>query len=254
MTLRTSKSMMIDNRDFFVGTNTYDKTTLPTGEIKITASDGAAGYWFGYSVAVENDKIVVGAYLDAENGVDSGGAYIFDLDGNELDKITPSDAGGEDGFGPDVAIGSSRIVVGGGPDGDGGIDSGSAYIFGLNGNELKKLTARDAAPGDQFGSTVAVGSGRIVVGARLDDDNGTDSGSAYIFDLDGNQLSKVTASDGAADDRFGYAVAVGSGRIVVGAYRDDDDDNGTDSGSAYIYSLSEDHNIYWERILDTYKY
>ena len=222
--------MMIDNRDFFVGTNTYDKTTLPTGEIKITASDGAAGYQFGYSVAVENDKIVVGAYSE------NGGAYIFDLDGNELDKITPSDAGGEDGFGPDVAIGSSRIVVGGGPDGDGGIDSGSAYIFGLNGNELKKLTARDAAPGDQFGSTVAVGSGRIVVGARLDDDNGTSSGSVYIFDLDGNQLSKVTASDGAAGDWFGYSVAVGSGRIIVSARLDDNGVN-TDSGSVYIFDL-----------------
>jgi len=63
---------------------------------------------------------------------------------------------------------------------------------------------------------------------------------------------KITASDAAASDIFGYSVAAGSGRIVVGALRNDD--NGTDSGSAYIYSLSEDHNTYWERILDTYKY
>jgi hypothetical protein len=65
-------------------------------------------------------------------------------------------------------------------------------------------------------------------------------------------LAKITASDGVASDFFGHSVAVGSGRIVVGAYADDD--NGTNSGSAYIYSLSEDHNTYWERILDTYKY
>ena len=57
----------------------------------------------------------------------------------------------------------------------------------------------------EFGWSVAVGSGRIVVGARLNDHNGSnaDQGSAYIFDLNGNQLTKITASDGAANDRFG---------------------------------------------------
>ena len=223
---------------------------------KITASDGATGDKFGYSVAVGSGRIVVGAPLDGDNGSISGSAYVFDLDGNELAKITASDGASFDYFGFSVAVGSGRIVVGAfvDDDDDNGTDSGSAYIFDLDGNELRKITASDGAASDVFGNSVAVGSGRIAVGARFDDDNGTSSGSAYIFDLDGNELTKITASDGAVDDRFGYAVAVGSGRIVVGAYRDDDDDNGTDSGSAYIYSLSEDHNIYWERILDTYKY
>ena len=63
---------------------------------------------------------------------------------------------------------------------------------------------------------------------------------------------KITASDGAASDSFGRSVAVGSGRIVVGAYQDDD--NGTNSGSAYIFNLPEDSNTYWERVLETYKY
>ena len=115
-----------------------------------------------------------------------------------------------------------------------------------------KITASDGAASDYFGYSVAVGSGRIVVGAYQDDDNGSNSGSAYIFDLDGNQLSKITASDGAASDRFGGSVAVGSGRIVVGAYGDDDD--GEASGSAYIFDLPEDSNTYWERVLETYKY
>ena len=71
-----------------------------------------------------------------------------------------------------------------------------------------KITASDGAADDQFGQSVAVGSGRIVVGAWSDDDAGSNSGSAYIFDLDGNQIAKITASDGAADDQFGYSVAV----------------------------------------------
>ncbi len=55
-----------------------------------------------------------------------------------------------------------------------------------------------------------------------------------MFDLDGNQIAKIIANDPAADDYFGISVAIGSGRIVVGAPRNDD--NGSDSGSAYIYT------------------
>ena len=105
-----------------------------------------------------------------------------------------------------------------------------------------KITASDGAADDWFGRSVAVGSGRIVVGARDDDDNGSSSGSAYIYDLDGNQLSKITASDDAADDQFGRSVAVGSGRIVVGAHQDDD--NGSNSGSAYIYETPQVITLY----------
>jgi hypothetical protein len=219
---------------------------------KITASDGASADNFGDSVAVGSGRIVVGAFGDDDNGSASGSAYIFDLDGNQLSKITASDGASSDWFGRSVAVGSGRIVVGAYQDDDNGSLSGSAYIYDLDGNQLAKITASDGAADDYFGFSVAVGSGRIVVGAYLDDDNGTDSGSAYIFDLDGNQLAKITASDGASFDRFGWSVAVGSGRIVVGATLDDD--NGSNSGSAYIFNLPEDSNTYWERVLETYKY
>jgi len=98
-----------------------------------------------------------------------------------------------------------------------------------------KITASDGASNDLFGDAVAVGSGRIVVGARDDDDSSANSGSAYIFDLGGTQLAKIKASDPAQNGRFGSSAAVGSGRIVVGAYGDDD--NGSSSGSAYIFDL-----------------
>jgi hypothetical protein len=166
-----------------------------------------------------------------------------------LTKITASDAGISDRFGNSVAVGSDRIVVGAYLNDDAGSSTGSAYIFDLDGNQLSKITASDGASNDRFGTSVAVGSGRIVVGANEDDDNGSRSGSAYIFDLDGNELAKITASDGAANDYFGTSVAVGSGRIVVSA--DEDDDNGFNSGSAYIYDLGEDYNSYIERIIDT---
>ena len=209
---------------------TGDLDTAPSNETKITASDGAANDELGRSVAVGFGRIVVGSIGDDDNGSKSGSAYIFDLDGTQLAKITASDAAGLDRFGISVAVGSGRIVVGAPWDDDSGNFSGSAYIFDLDGTQLAKITASDGAANDEFGYSVAVGSGRIVVGANRDEDNGYASGSAYIFDLDGTQLAKITASDSASSDNFGRSVAVGLGRIVVGAVGDD-----RYQGSAYIH-------------------
>jgi len=212
-----------------------NSSSLTTTETKIKASDGVTNDIFGRPVAVGSGRIVVGAYGDDDNGSYSGSAYIFDLDGNQLAKIKPSDGANFDFFGFSVAVGSGKIVVGAYRDDDNGSDSGSAYIFDLDGTQLAKIKASDGASYDNFGLSVAVGSGRIVVGAHRDADNGTASGSAYIFDLDGTQLAKIKASDGASSDYFGFSVAVGSGKIVVGAYGDGD--NGSVSGSAYIFDL-----------------
>ena len=110
---------------------------------------------------------------------------------------------------------------------------------GIGTTENKKITASASAAYDLFGSSVAVGSNRIVVGSIYDDVGANDNqGSAYIFDLDGNQLGIITASDGAANDVFGWSVAAGSGRIVVGA-------NGFSSsqGAAYIYNLDGTNEV-----------
>ena len=203
-----------------------------TNETKITASDAAADDKFGSSVAVGCGKIVVGAYGNTSN---TGSVYIYNLDGTNETKITASDGATGDEYGESVAIGNGKIVVGARYDDDNGADSGSVYIYDLDGTNETKITASDGASNDRFGGTggsVAVNNGRIVVGAPGDDSN---TGSAYIYDLNGNELSKITASDAAGGDNFGYSVAVGSGRIVVGAPFDDDD--GSTSGSVYIYNL-----------------
>jgi len=196
---------------------------------KITASDGAAGDNFGFSVAIGNGKIVVGAYGDDDNGSSSGSAYIFNLSGTQLAKITASDGAADDRFGESVDVGNGRIVVGAKVDDN---YKGSAYIFDLDGTQLAKITASDGVAGDYFGQSVAIGNGRIVVGAINDADNGTSSGSAYIYDLDGTQIAKITASDGVASDYFGWSVAIGNGRIVVGAQN-----NASYKGAAYIFDL-----------------
>ena len=110
---------------------------------------------------------------------------------------------------------------------------GSGDVDTAPSNETK-IVGSDTADSDYFGGQVAVGSGRICVGAYGDDDNGSASGSAYIFDLDGTQLAKIDANDGAAGDNFGAAISVGCGKICVGAYGD-----GSSAGAAYIWDTPD---------------
>jgi hypothetical protein len=154
-------------------------------------------------------------------------------------KITASDGATWDLFGESVAISGDYAVVSAYWDDDAGSDSGSAYIFKRDGTawtEQAKITASDGAADDYFGASVAISGDYAVVGAGLDDDAGTYSGSAYTFKRDGTvwtQQAKITASDGAAYDYFGGSVAISGDYAVVGASWGDD--ASTDSGSAYIF-------------------
>jgi len=204
-----------------------------SNEIKLTASDSAADDYFGRNVAVSDTKIVVGASGDDDNGKNSGAVYIYDLDGSNEIKLTASDSAAYDYFGCSVDISDTKIVVGAYGDNVNGTNSGAAYVYDSDGSNEIKLTASDSAEGDNFGNSVAISSTKIVVGAMYDDDKGSASGSAYVYDLDGSNEIKLTASDGAADDYFGYSVAVSSTKIVVGA--SGDDDKGSASGSVYIF-------------------
>jgi esterase/lipase superfamily enzyme len=212
---------------------------------KLLASDGAHSDSFGASVAISGNYAIVGAYGNDDNGDSSGSAYIFELSNGtwtEKQKLLASDADNNDRFGHSVAISGNYAIVGAYYNDDNGSDSGSAYIFELsNGNwsEKQKLLASDGASGDYFGSDVAISGNYAIVGANGDDDNGSGSGSAYIFELSNgtwSQKQKLLASDGAYPDSFGGSVAISGIYAVVGAYYDDD--NGSYSGSAYIFELS----------------
>ena len=158
-----------------------------SGETKLTASDGAEGDVFGYSVSLSKDTIIVGAYRDDDKGTSSGSAYVFvgDKKGwSEEAKLTAGDGAEGDVFGYSVSVSKDTIVVGAYGDDDKGSVSGSAYVFadGKKGwSEEVKLTAGDGVEGDYFGYSVSVLKDTIIAGAQGDDDNGSVSGSAYIF-------------------------------------------------------------------------
>jgi len=213
-----------------------------TQQAKLTATDGAASDFFGHAVAVDAGTIVVGAYWDDDKGDYSGSAYVFTRTGGtwtQQAKLVPADGTADDWFGSSVAVDGDTVVVGAHLDDDKGIDSGSVYVFvrtGATWTQQAKLTAADGAADDRFGWAVAVDADTIVVGAYGDDDKGIDSGSVYVFTRTGGtwtQQAKLTAPDGAANDYFGRAVAVDAGTIVVGVEYDDDD-KGTNSGSVWV--------------------
>ena len=77
-----------------------------------------------------------------------------------------------------------------------------------------------------------------MIAAVGDDDNGTDSGSAYVFVRSGTertQQAKLLPSDGSAGEAFN-AIAIDGDTAMVGVVGDDD--NGTDSGAAYVFVRS----------------
>jgi hypothetical protein len=223
-------------------------------QAKLIAGDGAGRDQFGWSVAVDGDTAVIGARQDDDNGSNSGSTYVFTRNGSawgQQAKLTAADGAANDGFGWSVAIDDDTALIGARQDNDNGADSGSAYVFIRSGsawNQQAKLTAADGAAGDQFADLVALAGDTAVIGARYDDDSGTDSGSAYIFTRSGSawsQEAKLTANDSSAGDGFGISVAVDDNTVVIGARYDDD--NGSNSGSAYIFALapSFDDTVYF---------
>ena len=160
----------------------------------------------------------------------------------EVAKLVATDADPSDLFGSSAALDGDVAAIGS-PFDDNvyGGDAGAVYVYrfdGVNWVLDATLHAADGAAADQFGVDVAVSGDVIIVGARLDDDAGSGSGSAYIFRYDGsswNQEDKLTASDAAANDLFGGSVAAAENVVIVGAIGQDN--GGEETGAAYVYRI-----------------
>eukprot|EP00968_Pinguiococcus_pyrenoidosus_P015718 scaffold1465_cov148-Pinguiococcus_pyrenoidosus.AAC.2 len=219
---------------------------------KLTAPDGGSYDYFGRSVAISGSTAIVGAYRDDDKGTSSGSAYIYwSADGGASwtfrQKLAAFDGANSDYFGYAIAISGNLAIIGGYRDDDKGSGSGSAYMYrsmdvGASWSFQQKLTAFDGASYDEFGSAVAISGSLVLVGAHQNNAKGSRSGGAYIYrSADGGASwsfqQKLTAFDGAAEDRFGYSVAISSNLAIVGAFRNDD--KGTNSGSAYLYRSTD---------------
>ena len=213
-----------------------------TQQAKLTAADANEDDRFGVAVAISGDYAVVGAIGDDDIKDDAGATYVFVRNGtmwSEQVKLNATDAVNGDAFGNAVALDGTTAVIGAVGDNFPDGNSGSAYVFERDGavwTEQAKLFASDGVPDNLFGNAVSIRGDYIIAGMSRDDDEGEDAGSAYVFVRDGaewDQLVKLTASDAAAEDEFGHAVAINDAYALVGARGDDD--AGEDAGSVYVF-------------------
>lgn len=155
-------------------------------------------------------------------------------------RLTADDGAASDELGVSVAVSGATALVGAYGDDDHGRDAGSAYIFeNLDGSwsQTVKLTAPDGAENDRFGADVALAGDTALIGAYRDDDRGTDSGSVYVFERDGDawiQAAKLMASDGTSNDYFGRSIALSGERALIGAY---EGNNGR--GAVYVFEKTD---------------
>ncbi|MHC4752340.1 MAG: FG-GAP repeat protein [Planctomycetota bacterium] len=212
-------------------------------QVKLFPSDGTAFDNFGWSVDIIDGYAIVGAPGDDDDGEDSGSTYIFKYsDPNWIEdaKLTSLDANVGDKFGFSVSISSDYAIIGAAFD-DCHInsDAGSAYIFWQDGEswtQQAKLVACDGCIADHFGGSVSLDGDYAIVGAEYNDDQGGQSGAAYMFKRDGTSWineAKLTALDGEFYDRFGTSVSISNEFAIVGAAYDDD--YAICSGSVYMF-------------------
>ncbi len=192
---------------------------------------------FGYSVGLVDNNVLIGA-----PGSGNGSVEFFTFDEmlllwNHTHSITTSDGSFGDRFGESISMSTSQAIIGANND-----DTGSAYLFDYLLNiQQDKITAENGFSSDSFGQSVSLYGNRVLVGAPNDDENGNNSGAAYVFELDTNnsqwlQTIKLTADDSQSSDKIGYSVSLYADEAFVGSFGDDNI-NGGNSGSAYLYKM-----------------
>ncbi|MEQ8768319.1 MAG: S8 family serine peptidase [Planctomycetota bacterium] len=243
-----------------------------TERAKLTASDGAAGDFFGWAVSISGNWAIVAApynhsaYLfenvggtwvqrtrlstgfpcwavsiDGDRAVIGGdAAYVYEWNGSswvQRARLEPDD-GLSGTFGESLCVSGDRVIVG---NSDADSSRGSAYVFEKSGSswvQRARLIASDRRPDDRFGAAVSISGTFALVGAYLDDRNSTetDSGSAYVFERSGTtwvERAKLAPPDLGKSNQFGFSVSVSSDHAIVGAPKHSN--AALSGGAAYVY-------------------
>jgi hypothetical protein len=163
-----------------------------------------------------------------------GGVWV------EGQKLHASDGTVNTSLGTAIYIEDNTALLGAWGDNENGYLAGSVYVFTRTDDtwtQQAKLIAPDGGPEDSFGVMVCLSGDTALIGACYDDDNGANSGSAYVYTRSGTTWTlqqKLLPSDGVADAQFGIAVYIQGDTAFIGANRDDD--MGSRSGSVYVFT------------------
>ncbi|MFA6402206.1 MAG: T9SS type A sorting domain-containing protein [Salinivirgaceae bacterium] len=201
----------------------------------LTSSNKYDMNYFGSSVDIEGNTIVIGAFLNSIDYKRTGASYIFEkptngwTDMTETAMLTASDKKNNDYFGCSVHISNNLVIVG--AEKATGIinNSGSAYLYQkpnsgwIDMTETAKLYANDGISGDGFGGAVCVSGNIVAIGAKYEDSISTNSGSVYVFEKPENgwgnmaETKKIVASDAGYNSSFGYSLSIIGDTIFVGS-------------------------------------
>lgn len=211
-----------------------------------------AGDQYGISVTNNNDAsilIIGGNLIDnytIGGVINAGGAAIYTGNKNQgwgfKQMITGDSAG--DQYGRSVATNAdgSVIVLGGDFDDDAGFNAGAALIYTGSSNSFWRIKQKITgdSPTDYYGSSVSTNNDGsiIIMGGRLDDDNGSNAGAALIFTGNKNQgwkLKQKIVGD-YAGNFLGVSTAVNHDGSVIVLGQDGDDENGLNAGAVSIFT------------------
>lgn len=210
----------------------FNRNTNDNWEFQAKLTNGVKNDGFGKAVSIFD-----GVTDDYAMVTVMGAARVFKRSGNtwnQVANVSPTD----DYFGGTMHIGYPYAVVGAA--GSEGKNQGSAYVlyadrFGTDTwGVAAKLTAEDPEDNDNFGDSVSISGGSVVVGAPGDGENG----AAYVFERRASistwpLKTVLTAPDGATDDRFGTCVSIWGDYLSVSA--PGDDERATNAGSVYVF-------------------
>ncbi|MBL1217448.1 MAG: hypothetical protein D8M59_08120 [Planctomycetes bacterium] len=208
----------------------------PCEIVQLLASDPDDGDRFGEAVALDGNRIIIGACEDDEFGLDAGAAYVFDFDGNEwlqTAKLHAEPPVPGSYFGTSVDILGDRLVVGG--------IAEHAYVFDyLEGGweQTQTLRPSDGTVGDLFGHRVALNESYIVVGSYRHSPLHHWQGAVYVFrynDSEWIEDEKLLTSDADGEEQFGVAVSIARDADVILIGAPYDSVPNWASGSAYIF-------------------
>lgn len=237
-----------DQDDFYNGYYVRFESGPLAGEARLVTDyvGNSRNLQFGTAFSADPNNGDTFEILEPEEGE----AYIFRFDGTEWfeqEKLVSSDSALLDMFGRGVTVDAGTVLVGA-PNAN---DYGTVYRFERDDNgtatptddtwtEVLAYVARDGSMNDKFGWSVGLEGDRAVVGALRDDDGAANGGSAYVLLWELNnwtQVTKLTAPDALANDRFGETVDVEGDRVLVGA--PDGDVGVTNSGAVYLFEVDD---------------
>ena len=230
--------------------------------------DNGDGFGSGVSLSGDGTKLAVGATGDDDGGTDRGAVYLYTVGGSswgstvkQAVKLSDSHASvsldDKDYFGESVSLSGdgTKLAVGARGDDDGGWDQGAVYLYTVGGStwgktvmQAVKLSDAFSSDNDFFGSGVSLSSDgtRLAVGARGDDDGGSNRGAVYLYTVGGSGAtwgSTVTQAVKLSDrpagvsldngGNFGSGVSLsGDGtKLAVGAR------GYADRGAVYLYTV-----------------